>query len=780
MSTSGVAVVISCYELGRTLEEAVDSARCQTRPPAEIVVVDDGSRDPYTRGALARLVRQRVKVVRIGHGGPAQARNIGLESSTAPLVVFLDADDLFESTYLERATEALAERPDLGFVCCALQAFGRASYRWKPPPYSIAEAVGRGACGHISTVFRREIWQAVGGFDPALPAYEDVDFWLRALELGFRGLILDAALLRYRVRRGSRYHSAVVQGHYLPAKELLIDKHFDAIESQGEEVFVAALDFQRELSGHSRSLAAEQRQLREETAGLENSVAESRAALEELGAAPFAWGELYERAADPGQQASITIEGYYLERFLGEVDAVGRRRLTIRPGDPWPEKGKPRFDVILVAGALELEDDPRAALLRCRNALRSGGLLATAAPSTTLSRKRGLGFTEASLRALLSELFPPESVEVVTYGNLLTCLASAAGLPASALDEIELGYVDPCNPTLVAASARRPGSKRRRRPDRRDGLEAARLNRSDRGVILLYHRIASLEPDTHRLCTPPDVFQNQMTFVAERCTPLSLQDLASRAVERRLPAGAVAVTFDDGYLDNLTVASPILTRLGIPATFFVNGHRAEEEREAEWDTLERIFAGDESLPDRLRVEIDAAVLDMPTGSTDERQAALSAVHALLLSGDGARRRLLVDELVGWSSLKLPVRPTHRLMTSREVARLSELPSLEIGAHGADHLLLTAHGDDVIRRELEDNRSLLEGVVGTPVRTLAYPYGACDFRTTRIAEQLGFAVACSVDPDPVTSDCDPLRLPRFEVGPGVDGFEFRVEQWLSAT
>ena len=76
--------------------------------------------------------------------------------------------------------------------------------------------------------------------------------------------------------------------------------------------------------------------------------------------------------------------------------------------------------------------------------------------------------------------------------------------------------------------------------------------------------------------------------------------------------------------------------------------------------------------------------------------------------------------------------------------------------------------------------MLERLLDRPVRSLAYPYGACDFATTEIAQELGFTVACTVDGDPVTSDSDPLRLPRFDVGPGVDGFEFRVEQWLSAT
>ena len=216
----GRRVVITCYELGRTLEEAVDSARCQTRPPEEIVVVDDGSRDPYTRGALASLVRQGVKVIRLGTG-PRTARNVG-ESSTAPLVVLLDADDLFEPTYLDRALRLL-RNPDLSFVCCALQAFGRASYRWKPPPYSIAESIGRGACGQFRPSSAARSGRRSGASIRSTCQRTSISGSGRSSSAS--GPILDEALVRYRVRRGSRYHSAVVQGDYLRAKEMLLAKH---------------------------------------------------------------------------------------------------------------------------------------------------------------------------------------------------------------------------------------------------------------------------------------------------------------------------------------------------------------------------------------------------------------------------------------------------------------------------------------------------------------------------------------------------------------------------
>ena len=290
MSGSNVGVVITCYELGRTLPEAVESVWAQTEPAREIIVVDDGSEDVLTRQVLVWLEEDSrpVRVIRSEHRGAAYARNLGLAETTAPLAVLLDGDDAFEPRYLELAADVLRDREDLSFVCCALQAFGRASYRWKPPPYTVAEALGRGACGHISTVFRREVWERNGGFDESLPAYEDVDFWLRALQQGYRGVILDEALVRYRVRKASRYHSAIVRGEYLRAKQLLVDRHLAG--ARGEDVLATLLDFQRELVGHARSLEDERVALEDSLAGVEAEVSVAREQLLARGVAPFEWG----------------------------------------------------------------------------------------------------------------------------------------------------------------------------------------------------------------------------------------------------------------------------------------------------------------------------------------------------------------------------------------------------------------------------------------------------------------------------------------------------------
>jgi peptidoglycan/xylan/chitin deacetylase (PgdA/CDA1 family)/GT2 family glycosyltransferase len=766
VSKLDVAVVIPCYELGRTLGEAIESVEAQTYAPAEIVVVDDGSRDPYTLHVLRRL-DDRATLLSTSNGGPATARNLGIQSTRSPLLVLLDADDALEPTYLEKAAALLERRPDLGFVSCALQAFGNASYRWKPPPFSPAETLGRGACGHISTMFRRGVWECVGGFDASLPAYEDLDFWLSALEFGFEGEILDEALVRYRVRQGSRYHRGISAATYQRAKAALLERHPGSLHQYDEDVFVSLIDFQREIGSHRRSLIVTQAQLERERTTADGEVEEATQKLEELGGTPFEWGELLRRARVTDASPGETISAFYQRAFLANhPDATGPSAVTIRGGEPWPTLDGD-VETLVVLEAFEHEDDLHGALKTCREALTPGGVL-LATFSVIPPRENGAlrGFTEASVRTLLAEQFPPAAVDVTVYGNLRACLAEIGGLAPHSLEADELRYVDPWHPVLIAACCQvtatgaQPASTGQcvSSAPRHTPRTAVR----NRGIVLAFHRVAELMPDVHSNCVSPDVFRAQMEVLSEKFAPISLADMVSTARDGDIPPRAVAVTFDDGYLDNFLVASPILSELSIPATFFLTTERIDEKREAWWDLVEWLLCSDDDVPERLQIDVEAGHFDLPTATPEERYRALFILHGTLLEAAVDARNDLLSALLAWGGKQHQARETHRLMTADEVRTLSKRPGHEVGAHTVHHLMLPSHSLDVQRRELSENRETLERITGRPVRTLAYPYGACDLSTTEMAESAGFTIAASVTDEVVTPDADPFRLPRVEV------------------
>lgn len=204
-----MSVIIPCYQQGRFLAECVESLFAQSYPRWEAIVVNDGSTDE-TATVGAALVRRdpRVRYVSQPNAGLAAARNRGLAMARGGYVAFLDADDLFEPRKLECQVALLQRDPDVAAACGNVRYFdtdapGVFRPRLSPgdDPDWIARAVGgsqlplaswirHNRIPVCSPVLRRSVVDAIGPFDTTLVAYEDWDFWLRAMLAGYRfGLI---------------------------------------------------------------------------------------------------------------------------------------------------------------------------------------------------------------------------------------------------------------------------------------------------------------------------------------------------------------------------------------------------------------------------------------------------------------------------------------------------------------------------------------------------------------------------------------------------------------
>lgn len=100
-------------------------------------------------------------------------------------------------------------------------------------------------------------------------------------------------------------------------------------------------------------------------------------------------------------------------------------------------------------------------------------------------------------------------------------------------------------------------------------LRRRRKHPSAAELILLYHRVSSLDTDPWQLAVSPRRFREQMRWVRDHCCAASLADMTNLPQRQVSPRLRVAVTFDDGYADNLHEALPVLEQLEIPATFFL-------------------------------------------------------------------------------------------------------------------------------------------------------------------------------------------------------------------
>jgi peptidoglycan/xylan/chitin deacetylase (PgdA/CDA1 family) len=272
-----------------------------------------------------------------------------------------------------------------------------------------------------------------------------------------------------------------------------------------------------------------------------------------------------------------------------------------------------------------------------------------------------------------------------------------------------------------------------------------------------------------------------MVSLREHFAPIALEDLVQAAASGTIPAGAVAVTFDDGYIDALTTASPILSELGIPGTFFVNSDCLDEPHERWWDIVERVFLGEAPLPPVLALRVGAADWQAATSSAMERAAALDGLNRAAWPLDGPARRQLAADVLSWSGATAAVRPTHRVVTSDDIRVLAARPGHTIGAHTTNHLALTAHPAATKRREIGDDKAALERVLGRGVRLFAYPYGEFDAETIGAVRDAGFHAAVTVDAGLVHAGTNRLLLPRIEITPfdaDRDRFERRLQEMLA--
>jgi glycosyltransferase involved in cell wall biosynthesis len=188
-------VVIACFNYEDYLEEAVESVLAQD-PEPQVIVVDDGSTNPKTGEVLDRLP-ERVHVIRQENKGVSLARNEGLRHATTPFLFVLDADDRLPPGALAVLRAALDGDPAVGFAYGLTRFFGDWEGILRFPPYDPYRLLYRHIIG-LSALMRREVLESTGGFDPSFDQYADWEFWLNALEHGWRGVQVEAVTLDYR------------------------------------------------------------------------------------------------------------------------------------------------------------------------------------------------------------------------------------------------------------------------------------------------------------------------------------------------------------------------------------------------------------------------------------------------------------------------------------------------------------------------------------------------------------------------------------------------------
>jgi glycosyltransferase involved in cell wall biosynthesis len=196
-----VSVIIPCYNQGEYLETAVQSVLEQTHQNFEIIIVNDGSTDQATNQILARYDRPHTRVLHTENQGLAAARNNGIREAVGKYILPLDADDKIASNYLEKAINVLENTPEVGIVYSKAETFGAVKGPWFAAEYSLRGML-LGNLIFCTALFRKETWQAVGGYNPNMAhGWEDWDFWLSIIERGGEVYRIPEFLFFYHVKQ---------------------------------------------------------------------------------------------------------------------------------------------------------------------------------------------------------------------------------------------------------------------------------------------------------------------------------------------------------------------------------------------------------------------------------------------------------------------------------------------------------------------------------------------------------------------------------------------------
>lgn len=305
------------------------------------------------------------------------------------------------------------------------------------------------------------------------------------------------------------------------------------------------------------------------------------------------------------------------------------------------------------------------------------------------------------------------------------------------------------------------------------------------GLILLYHRVAEIAPDPFKLCVTPQHFAEHLQVLKRCAYPVTLQQLTQAVQEGKSVDRWVAITFDDGYADNLHHAKPLLEQYQIPATIFVATGHLNHEREFWWDELERVFLQPGTLPATLKLNIDDQVYEWDLAATSSyceadykrdrdwswyvaegadptpRHQIYRSLYQQIRLRSVAERQRILNQLLDWAGIDSAGRSTHRTLSIPEVCAL-EGSVVEVGAHTVNHPFLSNLSEVNQRDELQYSKAALEAILKRSVNSFAYPHGDYTPETVAIADAVGFTAACSTRCDRVRSKVDKFQLPRIEV------------------
>lgn len=235
------SVVVPTYKREEELKRALESIASQTYEDFELIVVDDNPKEENRR--KVRTIVEELEgldvnlLVNDDKQGVSSARNLGIENSSGEFVAFLDDDDEWKPKKLEKEAEKLGAEEDCDAVYSTIEMYSEGEIQdvvRREENMSLEKELQRDRIGSPSRVtIRKEIIQAVDGFDEDIPSGEDWDIWIRLLANGTDFCYIEKPLVRYHQSEDSKSNQIDVATE---GREKITEKHSELLNRAGKSV----------------------------------------------------------------------------------------------------------------------------------------------------------------------------------------------------------------------------------------------------------------------------------------------------------------------------------------------------------------------------------------------------------------------------------------------------------------------------------------------------------------------------------------------------------------
>lgn len=287
----------------------------------------------------------------------------------------------------------------------------------------------------------------------------------------------------------------------------------------------------------------------------------------------------------------------------------------------------------------------------------------------------------------------------------------------------------------------------------------ARLQRGAVASILMYHSVHSTEEEQWiDPCNSlsAEAFEQQMQFLARYRQVVSIEHLIGQlALGEPINRGTVAITFDDGYRNNLMVAAPILSKYDLPATIYLATGYVEAE-ENQW--IDVVYSA-------FRARANDYLSIPPIGSwslvtSKQQQAAYGAITNCLIKASVAQRQTILADID--QQLAPTAYPPRLTLNWNEVRQLQkQYPNITLGVHTSNHIDLCTHSDQTAEEMTLSIEHMIKQT-GVQPKHLAFPYNrSCPQSRTQVAESCLQSAVLVTDDPVVRSHTSCYALPRLQ-------------------